>query len=112
MNCLFCKIVEGSIPSTAVYSDETCYAFADIQPKAPAHVLIVPRRHIASIAEAAPSDESLLGHLMLVAAQIARDKGLGNGYRVVTNIGSDGGQSVDHLHLHLLGGRALSWPPG
>lgn len=112
MSCLFCKIIDGSIPSASIYSDDLCYAFADIQPQAPVHVLIVPRRHIGSVAEAANADASLLGHLMLVAAQIARDKGLAKGYRVVANTGADGGQSVDHLHYHLLGGRSLTWPPG
>jgi histidine triad (HIT) family protein len=112
MSCLFCQIIDGSIPSKAVYQDEQCYAFADINPQAPTHVLIVPRVHIASLAEAGPEDKPMLGHLMVVAAEIARQKGLGVGYRVVANTGSDGGQTVDHLHLHLLGGRALGWPPG
>jgi histidine triad (HIT) family protein len=112
MSCLFCRIVEGSIPSTAVYQDALCYAFADIHPHAPVHVLVVPRRHIASLAEAAAEDEPLLGHLLWVAAEIARAKGLPRGYRVVVNTGEDGGQTVDHLHLHLLGGRPMSWPPG
>ena len=112
MSCLFCKIVDGSIPSTAVYQDELCYAFADINPQAPAHILIVPRRHFGSLDETQDEDSSLLGHLLLTAARIAGQKALAKGYRVVINTGSDGGQSVDHLHLHLLGGRALSWPPG
>jgi histidine triad (HIT) family protein len=112
MSCLFCKIIDGSIPSTAVYQDEHCYAFADIHPQAPVHVLIVPREHIASLAEGNEEDKPLLGHLVSVAAEIARAKGLGKGYRVVVNTGADGGQTVDHLHLHLLGGRQLSWPPG
>jgi histidine triad (HIT) family protein len=112
MSCLFCKIVEGSIPSSAVYQDDQCYAFADIQPKAPVHILIVPREHIESLAEAGSDHPLLLGHLLWVAAEIARTKGLAKGYRVVINTGEDGGQTVDHLHLHLLGGRALTWPPG
>jgi histidine triad (HIT) family protein len=112
MSCLFCKIVAGEIPSTAVYQDDDCYAFADIDPQAPVHVLIVPRTHIASLAEAAAADAPLLGRLLEVAARIARDKGLGNGYRAVVNTGPDGGQSVDHLHVHLLGGRPMAWPPG
>lgn len=112
MSCLFCKILDGTIPSTAVYQDEDCYAFADIQPQAPVHVLIVPREHIASLAEAGDDDQTLLGHLLWVAAEIARTRKLGKGYRVVTNIGEDGGQSVDHMHLHLLGGRPMAWPPG
>jgi histidine triad (HIT) family protein len=112
MSCLFCQIVDGSIPSTAVYQDEQCYAFADIHPQAPVHVLIVPRVHIASLAQTGPEDAALLGHLTVVAAEIARDKGLSAGYRVVVNTGSDGGQTVGHLHLHVLGGRGLTWPPG
>lgn len=112
MNCLFCKIVEGTIPSTAEYQDDQCYAFADIHPQAPVHVLVIPRKHIASLAEAKAEDSALLGHLLWVAAEIARAKGLSNGYRVVISTGRDGGQTVDHLHVHLLGGRAMHWPPG
>jgi len=112
MSCLFCKIVEGTIPSTAVYQDELCYAFADINPQAPVHVLIVPREHIDSLAECNEGNRALLGHLALAAAEIARAKGLAKGYRVVINTGADGGQTVDHLHVHLLGGRSLTWPPG
>jgi histidine triad (HIT) family protein len=112
MSCLFCKIVDGSIPSTAVYQDEQCYAFADLHPQAPVHVLIAPRKHIASLADSIEGDRALLGHLLWTAARIARDKGLANGYRVVVNVGEDGGQSVDHLHIHLLGGRPMNWPPG
>jgi histidine triad (HIT) family protein len=112
MSCLFCKIVDGSISSTAVYQDEQCYAFADIHPQAPVHVLIAPRKHIGSLADCIEGDRALLGHLLWTAAQIAHDKGLANGYRVVVNAGEDGGQTVDHLHIHLLGGRPLTWPPG
>ena len=117
MSCLFCKILEGEIPSTPVYQDELAYAFADINPKAPVHVLIVPREHIGSLDEAGLDDKgvakrALLGHLLWAAAEIARQKGLANGYRVVVNTGPDGGQTVDHLHLHLLGGRMMTWPPG
>jgi histidine triad (HIT) family protein len=112
MSCLFCKIASGEIPSTAVYQDDRVYAFADINPKAPVHILIVPREHIASLAEATPQQNALLGHLMSVAAEIARNKGLAKGYRVVVNTGEDGGQTVDHLHLHLMGGRQMTWPPG
>jgi len=112
MSCLFCKIIEGAIPSTAVYQDEHCYAFADINPKAPTHILIAPRRHIDSLANAQAGDQGLLGHLLGAAAEIARARGLHKGYRVVINHGEDGGQTVDHLHVHLLGGRALGWPPG
>ncbi len=112
MSCLFCKIVEGSIPSKAEYQDDKCYAFADIDPKAPVHVLIVPREHLASLAQAGSDHPALLGHLLWVAADLARSKGLAKGYRVVINTGSHAGQTVDHLHVHLLGGRALDWPPG
>jgi histidine triad (HIT) family protein len=112
MSCLFCKIVEGSIPSTPVYQDDLVYAFADLHPQAPVHVLVVPRRHIASVAEAEPGDRNLLGHLFWAAAEIGRQKGLAKGYRLVVNTDEDGGQTVDHLHVHLLGGRAMTWPPG
>jgi histidine triad (HIT) family protein len=112
MSCLFCKIVAGQIPSTPVFQDSLAYAFADINPKAPTHILIVPREHIGSMGEALETHRDLLGHLLFTAAEIARQKGLGNGYRVVINSGDDGGQTVDHLHLHLLGGRQLTWPPG
>lgn len=112
MSCIFCKILDGSIPSTAVYEDELCYAFADLHPQAPVHVLVVPREHIASVADCDQEDRPLLGHLLWAAAEIARNKGLAKGYRVVVNTGEDGGQTVEHLHLHLLGGRSLAWPPG
>ena len=112
MSCLFCKIIDGTIPSTRVWEDEQCIAFADIHPHATVHLLIVPRKHIASLAEATPEDAPLLGHLLWVVAEIARQKGLATGYRTVINTGEDGGQTVDHLHLHLLGGRIMHWPPG
>jgi histidine triad (HIT) family protein len=112
MSCLFCKIVEGSIPSTAVYQDDRVYAFSDINPKAPVHVLVVPREHISSLHDTDREHRALLGHLLGTVAEIARQKGLGKGYRVVVNIGEDGGQTVDHLHLHLLAGRPMTWPPG
>jgi histidine triad (HIT) family protein len=112
MDCLFCRIAAGTIPSTAVYQDDQCYAFLDIDPKAPTHVLVVPRKHIASLGHAAEDDKPLLGHLLFIAAEIARAKGLGNGYRTVISTGKDGGQTVDHLHVHLLGGRPMGWPPG
>jgi len=112
MSCLFCKIIDGSIPSTAVYQDELCYAFADLHPQAPVHVLLAPRVHVASLAETDDSQVGLLGHLLRATARIAQEKGLHNGYRVVINTGEDGGQTVDHLHVHLLGGRPMAWPPG
>jgi histidine triad (HIT) family protein len=112
MSCLFCKIIEGTIPSTAVYQDEQCYAFADIHPQAPVHVLVAPREHVVAMDEVQESQSAQLGHLLWAAAEIARTKGLAKGYRLVINNGADGGQTVDHLHVHLLGGRALHWPPG
>ncbi len=108
MDCLFCAIIDGKIPSKKVYEDELCYAFLDIAPQANEHIIIVPRRHIASLARAADADQALLGHLMLACAKIAKLRGIdASGYRVVTNIGPHSGQTVDHLHLHLLGGEAL-----
>src|ERR1700675_3672780 len=101
MDCLFCKIVEGTIPAKTVYQDETCIAFSDINPQAPTHVLLVPRPHIASLADVDAAHEALLGHLLFTASEIARAKGLSKGYRVVVNSGPDGGQSVDHLHVHI-----------
>jgi histidine triad (HIT) family protein len=112
MSCTFCKIVDKQIPSTPVFQDELGYAFADINPKAPVHVLIVPREHIGSLTEVGQEKRALLGHLLWAAAEIARKKGLENGYRIVVNTGEEGGQTVDHLHLHLLGGRMMTWPPG
>lgn len=118
MECIFCKIASGEIPAKKLYEDEQAVAFADIDPKAPVHVLVIPKRHVASLAElGAPSqdgdqDEALIGHLQLVAAQLAREQKLDDGYRVVINTGPEGGQTVDHLHLHLLGGRSMHWPPG
>jgi histidine triad (HIT) family protein len=112
ISCIFCKIVEGQIPSTPVYQDALAYAFADLNPAAPVHVLIVPREHVGSLADTKEEDRALLGHLLWAAAEIARKQGLDDGYRIVVNTGQDGGQTVDHLHLHLLGGRPLTWPPG
>jgi histidine triad (HIT) family protein len=112
MSCIFCKVIDGSIPSKAVYEDELCYAFADLHPQAPVHVLVAPREHIASLDETDQADAALLGHLLWAVTEVAREKGLAKGYRVVVNTGSDGGQTVDHLHVHLLGGRPFTWPPG
>jgi histidine triad (HIT) family protein len=111
-DCLFCRIVEGTIPANRVYEDDICIVFPDINPQAPVHLLIIPRRHIVSTAKALPEDAALLGHLMAAAAEIANKENLSQGYRIVVNTGSDGGQTVNHLHLHLLGGRAMKWPPG
>ena len=112
-DCLFCKIIAGEIPSDSVYEDELVLAFNDINPVAPVHQLVIPKHHIASAAELSPADAELLGRLFGVAADLARTAGLpASGYRLVTNVGADGGQSVDHLHFHLIGGRAMTWPPG
>jgi histidine triad (HIT) family protein len=112
-NCLFCKIIAGEIPSAKVYEDEVCLAFNDISPQAPTHVLIIPRKHFDSLDKAEESDKETLGHLLLTAAEIAREKGFAaDGYRTVINTNSDGGQTVFHLHVHLLGGRQFFFPPG
>ena len=112
MDCLFCKIVAGTIPAKVIYQDDQCIVFADINPQAPTHFLVVPRRHIASLANVGNDHAALLGHLIFVASEIAREKGLAKGYRAVINTGPDGGQTVDHLHIHVLGGRHHTWPPG
>jgi histidine triad (HIT) family protein len=112
MPCLFCKIIAGEIPSKMVFEDDLTYAFRDINPQAPTHVLVVPRKHIASLAEAQAEDEGLIGYLHLIAARIADSEELTDGFRTVVNTGPDGGQTVDHLHIHLLGGRSMHWPPG
>ena len=113
MDCLFCKIVEKKIPSQLVYEDEHVIAFRDIRPVAPTHVLIVPRVHFASLDEAKPEHREVIGHAMMTAAKIARAEGFAdNGYRTVVNTGEHAGQSVFHLHVHLLGGRDFTWPPG
>lgn len=112
MDCIFCKIAKGEIPARLVYEDESVVAFADLNPQAPSHVLIIPREHIASLADTTNEHVALLGHLHRVAAKVARHAGLNDGFRTVINTGADGGQSVLHLHVHLLGGRAMQWPPG
>jgi len=112
-DCLFCKIIAGEIPSTRVHEDESIVAIRDVAPRAPTHVLLLSREHIASAADLTESDGPFLGRVFAAAAEIARAEGIADrGYRIVTNIGSWGGQSVDHLHFHLLGGRAFGWPPG
>ena len=111
--CIFCRIIERSLPSRIVFEDDEIVAFEDANPQAPIHTLIVPRKHLASLKDATPDDAPLLGRLFLVAAQLARERGLETqGYRTVINTGSWAGQSVFHLHLHLLGGRVFRWPPG
>jgi histidine triad (HIT) family protein len=110
--CLFCKIAAKRIPAKLVYEDPDLFAFEDISPQAPTHILICPRKHFESLTEASPEDQAVLGRLQLVAAQLARERNLLEGYRTVLNSGRGAGQSVFHLHLHLLGGRAFRWPPG
>jgi len=112
MDCLFCKIASGVIPVTRLYEDEQVLAFPDIGPQAPVHILIIPKQHFSSVAATTAADAPLLGHLLSSAAAIAKQQNLGNGYRLVINTGPDGGQTVDHLHVHLLGGRHMGWPPG
>ena len=107
-NCLFCKIVKGDIPSTKVYEDELVLAFRDIAPMAPTHILVIPKNHIGSVAEVNAENASVVAHIFTVIAKIAEAEGLVNGYRVVSNCGSDGGQTVHHLHFHILGGKKLS----
>ena len=110
---LFEKIIAGEIPSEKVYEDDLVYAFRDINPQAPVHILIIPRKPIPRLAEAEPDDHQVLGHLLLKAREVAAAEGLaGNGYRLVFNNGSDAGETVPHLHLHILGGRQMAWPPG
>jgi histidine triad (HIT) family protein len=109
---IFKKIIDGEIPAELVHDDEVCLAFRDIDPQAPTHVLLIPKKEIASVAKIVPEDAAILGHMWTVIPKLARELGLKSGYRVVVNCGADGGQAVDHLHFHLLGGRALSWPPG
>ena len=111
-DCLFCKIIRGEIHAKKVYEDEDTFAFEDISPKAPTHILIIPKKHVRGLKEAGPEDAQLLGRLQLVAARIGRERGIEDGYRTVLNVGPKSGQSVFHIHLHLLGGRDLSWPPG
>jgi histidine triad (HIT) family protein len=111
-NCLFCRIIRGEIPSKKVYEDEYLFAFEDVNPQAPTHVLIIPKKHFAGLKEAQVEDAEIIGRCHLAAAEIARRRNLEHGYRTVTNVGPGAGQSVFHLHVHLLGGRALGWPPG
>jgi histidine triad (HIT) family protein len=111
--CIFCKIVARTIPAALVYEDDLVVAFDDVNPQAPTHTLVIPRQHVGSMTELQESDVGLLGRLMLVGNKIAKQKGIaGDGYRLVVNTGAHGGQSVFHLHLHVLGGRHLAWPPG
>jgi histidine triad (HIT) family protein len=112
-DCLFCGIVEGKIKGNIVYQDDSVVAFKDINPKAPVHILIIPRKHVAGVLDLTAEDGTLIGHIFAVAARAAREQGIAeSGFRVVVNSGADAGQSVFHLHYHLLGGRRMTWPPG
>jgi len=112
-DCLFCKIVRKEIPARLVHEDEEVVAFEDLNPQAPVHVLVVPRRHVASLNELEPGDDALMGKLLRVAAKVARERGVADpGWRAVVNVNRDGGQLVFHVHLHCLGGRPMFWPPG
>lgn len=113
MDCLFCKIINGEIPSKKVYEDDAVYGFMDIEPQAPVHVVLVPKQHVVSANELTEEHAELVGKLFLAAAKIAKEQGFAEaGYRIVNNCGADGGQTVPHLHFHLLAGRSLQWPPG
>jgi histidine triad (HIT) family protein len=111
--CLFCRIAAGEIPATVVHADDEVMAFRDIAPRAPVHVLVIPRRHLVSVMDLRDEDAPLLGHMFAVIREVARNDGIAeSGFRVVSNAGSDGGQTVDHLHFHVFGGRFMTWPPG
>ena len=112
MDCLFCKIIAGEIPSNKIYEDDRVYAFHDIDPKAPVHFLVIPKEHIRSAMEITDENSSIVGHIFAVIAKLVKEMGIENGYRVVTNIGEDGGQTVEHMHFHVLAKRNLAWPPG
>jgi len=112
-SCIFCRIAAGEIPAKIVRQDEDTVAFRDLNPQAPTHVLVIPRRHVPTVNVLEPADAALMGKLFLAAKEIARDEGVaGSGYRMVVNAGPNAGQSVDHIHMHVLGGRGLAWPPG
>ncbi len=112
MECLFCRVIAGEVPAKKVYEDDLVFALEDINPQAPTHVLIVPKRHIRGLKEARMEDMDILGYSQLIAAKIAKDRGIEESYRTVYNVGPGAGQSVFHIHLHLIGGRNLAWPPG
>ena len=113
MDCLFCKIAAGEIPSAKVYEDETVYAFRDIDPQAPQHILLIPRKHLKSVLELSAEDSALIAHMFEVVQIIAKEQGFAeDGFRIVFNTGENGQQTVPHLHMHILGGRMLQWPPG
>ncbi len=112
MDCIFCKIASGEISVPALYQDDQVFAFRDNNPQAPVHLLVIPRTHLQSLAHTAHEHTPLLGHMLAVAAELAASEGLKYGFRTVINAGEHGGQTVDHLHIHVLGGRAMHWPPG
>ncbi|WP_204103877.1 MULTISPECIES: histidine triad nucleotide-binding protein [Spirulina sp. CCY15215] len=112
METIFSKIIRKEIPADIVYEDELCLAFKDVSPQAPTHILVIPKKPIPRLSEAVSDDHALMGHLLLTVKRVAEQAGLTNGYRVVINNGNDGGQTVDHLHLHILGDRQMNWPPG
>ena len=111
-DCIFCKIASSEIPSDIVYKDDVCVAFRDVNPQAPTHILVIPREHIQSVNEINESNSGIIAHIFEVISKIAKEENLTNGYRVVSNIGEDGQQSVPHLHFHIIGGRSMQWPPG
>jgi histidine triad (HIT) family protein len=112
-DCLFCRIIQGSIPAKIVYQDEHTLAFDDINPQAPVHALVISKQHVPSVHDLEESDQALLGRLLITCNKVAKDKGLSDrGFRLVVNTGKDGGQTVSHVHFHILGGRHLGWPPG
>ena len=112
MDCVFCKIASGEIPSKKAYEDDKICAFYDLDPQAPVHILIIPKEHIASAREITPENSGIVAHIFEVAEKLAEENHLDNGFRIVNNCGEDGGQTVQHLHFHLLGGRSMKWPPG
>ena len=112
MDCVFCKIAKGEIPSNKAYEDDRVLAFYDLDPQAPVHILIIPKNHIESVAEITEENGGIVAHIFAVAAKLAKELHLEQGWRVVTNVGKDGGQTVMHMHFHLLGGRSMKWPPG
>ena len=112
MDCIFCKIASGEIPSNKAYEDDQIVAFYDLDPQAPTHILLIPKEHIPSAMEITPENSGIVAHIYEVAAKLAKELGLDNGFRIVNNCGEDGGQTVHHIHFHLLGGRSMAWPPG
>lgn len=111
-SCLFCKIIKKEAPAKLVYEDQSIIGFEDINPQAPVHILLAPKKHISSLTELSPQDREVIGSIYLVAKKVAQEKDIGNGFRIVVNSGAQAGQSVPHVHFHLLGGRKFSWPPG